>query len=154
MVDLRIVVVCFLFVVWWELYALSILWCYDVWLLVFLWSYFLFYFRRVCLSWSFVDWWMALLAPAVMTMSGAICQPRFRMSFIRFAYFVSFSIIFSGGNLSLQYVNSMNWIVTVELGCVGGGVLCGWFNTKSIFGIGCSGVWAWYGWMVWRSQSP
>ena len=55
--------------------------------------------------------------------------PHFLISSIGFGYFVYFSSIFFGGNLLLQYVNSMNWIMNVGLDslegtcCVGGLVL-------------------------------
>jgi hypothetical protein len=38
-------------------------------------------------------------------------------------YFSYFSNIFSRGNLTLQYVNSTNWIVTVGVGACGGGLI-------------------------------
>jgi hypothetical protein len=53
--------------------------------------------------------------------SRAVFHPLCVMSSIRVLYFSSFSRIFSGGNLSLQYVNSTNWIVTVGVGVCGGG---------------------------------
>jgi hypothetical protein len=66
---------------------------------------------------------MAPRAPAVMTISGVVFHPLCAMSFIRIFYFSYFSNIFSRGNLTLQYVNSTNWIVTVGVGACGGGLI-------------------------------
>jgi hypothetical protein len=59
---------------------------------------------------------MAPLGPALITIRGATVQPSLRMPFSRGAYLVSFSTIFSGGNQSLQYVNSTYWIVIYGVG--------------------------------------
>jgi hypothetical protein len=64
-------------------------------------------------------------APVVSTMSGFTFHPLALMSSIRPSYFAIFSLILSGENLSLQYVNSMNCTVSVELGWFGGSALYG-----------------------------
>ena len=75
------------------------------------------------------------LTPAVMTMSGSTLQPRFMMLFIRGLYFwILFSIV-SYGNLSLQYVNSMNCIVRLSDGFDGGLLLYGWPFIHRISGL-------------------
>ena len=48
------------------------------------------------------------LAPAVMTMSGSTFHPKFIMLFRRGWYFWVLFAIVSCGNMSLQYVNSIN----------------------------------------------
>jgi hypothetical protein len=71
----------------------------------------------------------------VITIRGAVDHPRCWISIIRGAYFLSFSIIFSSGNLSLQYVNSTNCMVMLGVGCEGGGWLCGWFSINRMSGF-------------------
>jgi hypothetical protein len=50
-------------------------------------------------------------------------------------------MIFSGGNLSLQYVNPMNCIIIFGIGCVGGGPSCGWFRTSRMSGLSLALHW-------------
>jgi hypothetical protein len=76
--------------------------------------------RKLCLSCVLVGWCMAPRAPAVMTISRAVFHPLCAISSIRVLYFSYFSRILSGGNQSLQYVNSTNWIVTVGVGACRG----------------------------------
>jgi hypothetical protein len=64
---------------------------------------------------------VAALAPAVMTISGSTFHPLLIIFFINGLYFYIFMIIVSYGILSLQYVNSMNCIVRLLFGSVGGG---------------------------------
>jgi hypothetical protein len=89
----------------------------------------------------FVSWCMAPQAPVVMTIRGAIIHSLFLMFSIRDAYLVSFSMIFSGTNLLLQYVNSINWMVIYGVGCVEGVLSCGWFSTSNIFGFSLALHW-------------
>jgi hypothetical protein len=77
--------------------------------------------RKLCLSCVLVAWCMAPRAPTVMTISGAVFHLLCAMSSIRVLYFSSFSRIFSGGNRSLQYVNSTNCIFIDGVGDCGGG---------------------------------
>jgi hypothetical protein len=62
-------------------------------------------------------------APIVSTMSGSTFHPLALMSSIRPSYFAVFSFILSSEYLSLQYMNSMNCTVSVELGWFGGSAL-------------------------------
>ena len=64
--------------------------------------------------------WDVALAPAVITISGSTFHPLFLMLSFSAWYFPSFKIIVSGENLSLQYVNSMNCILKLLLGFIGG----------------------------------
>ena len=57
---------------------------------------------------------VAALAPAVITMSGSVFHPRAAMFSISGLYFLSLASSVSGENLSLQYVNSMNCMVSVS----------------------------------------
>jgi hypothetical protein len=62
-------------------------------------------------------------APAVRTKSGSTFHPLALMSSIRPSYFIVFYSILFGEYLSLQYVNSINYIVNVGLGWYGGSEL-------------------------------
>ena len=62
---------------------------------------------------------VATLAPAVMTISGSTFQPLLTILSISGLYFSILRVIVSSGNLSLQYVNSMNCIVKLSLGSIG-----------------------------------
>ena len=59
------------------------------------------------------------LAPAVITISGSIFHYLFVIFSIKNSYFSIFAIIVSGENSSLQYVNSLNYIVRLLSGPVG-----------------------------------
>ena len=63
---------------------------------------------------------VAALAPAVMTISGSIFQPRVAMVSISGWYLLILASSVAGENLSLQYVNSINWMVIVWSIFVGG----------------------------------
>jgi hypothetical protein len=70
---------------------------------------------------SFIDGMcVAALAPAVITISGSIFQPRAAMLSINGWYLLVLASSVAGENLSLQYVNSMNCMVTVWSTFVGG----------------------------------
>jgi hypothetical protein len=56
---------------------------------------------------------VAALAPAVMTISGSIFQPRATMLSISGWYLLVLASSVAGENLSLQYVNSINCKVIV-----------------------------------------
>ena len=62
---------------------------------------------------------VAALAPAVITMSGSIFQPRAAMLSMSGLYLLALASSVSGENLSLQYVNSMNCMVRAWSMCVG-----------------------------------
>ena len=63
---------------------------------------------------SFIDGMcVAALAPAVITMSGSIFHPRATMFSISGLYLLALASSVSGENLSLQYVNSMNCMISV-----------------------------------------
>jgi hypothetical protein len=79
--------------------------------------------------------WVLPLALAVSVISGSTFQPLALMSLIKPRYLSVFSWILSGEYLSLQYVNSMNCIVSVELGSCGGFALYGWFRMHRISGL-------------------
>jgi hypothetical protein len=64
--------------------------------------------------------WDVALAPAMRTMTGATFQPCAWMSYINGLYLWILQSMASRGNRSLQKVNSMNCIVIVEVGAVGG----------------------------------
>ena len=70
---------------------------------------------------SFIDGMcVAALTPAVMTISGSIFQPKVAMFSISGWYLLVLASSVAGENLSLQYVNSINWMVTVWSIFVGG----------------------------------
>jgi hypothetical protein len=63
---------------------------------------------------SFIDGMcVAAMAPAIITMSGSIFQPRATMFSISGLYLLALASSVADENLSLQYVNSMNCMVTV-----------------------------------------
>ena len=70
---------------------------------------------------SFIDGMcVAALALAVITMSGSIFQPKATMFSISGLYLLALVSSVSGENLSLQYVNSMDCMVSVWSIFVGG----------------------------------
>jgi hypothetical protein len=79
--------------------------------------------RRLCFSCVFIAWGIALLAPTVIIIIGAVFHTCRLMSSISGLYFISLSIILSRENLSLQYVNLTNWMVTSCVGSCGGGLV-------------------------------
>jgi hypothetical protein len=80
-------------------------------------------------------------APAVSTKSRSTFHPLALISSIKPSYFNVFSFILSGEYLSLQYVNSMNCIVSVGLGWFGGSALYGWLHMQSMFGLNLALHW-------------
>ena len=76
--------------------------------------------------------WVLPQAPTVSVISGSTFQPLSFMSLISPRYLLVFSWILFGENLSLQYENSMNCIVSVRLGSCSGSALYGWFHMHSI----------------------
>jgi hypothetical protein len=69
--------------------------------------------------------WIAPLTPAVMVIKGLTFQPLFCMVLIRGSYLVCLWVRAPSGNLSWQYVNSINWIVWLGEGRMGVGVVVG-----------------------------
>jgi len=85
---------------------------------------------------SFIEgMWVVALAPDANTISGATCQPRAIISSMRGWYFVIFLSVVLVENRSLQYVNSMNCIVSSGVGVAGGGELYGWPKIQSMSGL-------------------
>jgi hypothetical protein len=62
-------------------------------------------------SWSMECSCIAPLTPAVMVMSGLAFHPLLYMVLINGSYLVCLCVRACSGNLSWQYVNSMNWII-------------------------------------------
>ena len=75
------------------------------------------------------------LAHATNTMSGVTFHPLAMMLLMSNWYFVVFLSRVSLENLSLQYVNSINCMVTSSVGVYGGGWLYGWPMTHSMSGL-------------------
>ena len=67
-----------------------------------------------------VETWDVALAPALRTMRGATFQPYAWMSRSKGLYLCCLRLIALRGKRSLQNVNSMNWMVIVGLGAIGG----------------------------------
>jgi hypothetical protein len=67
--------------------------------------------------------------------SGSTFQPLAFISLISPRYLSIFSWILFGEYLSLQYVNSMNCIVSMWLDSYGGSALYGWFRMHSMSGL-------------------
>ena len=57
--------------------------------------------------------------PAVMVMRGLVFHPFICIVLISGSYLVCFCVMACSGNLSWQYVNSMNWTVVVGDGSMG-----------------------------------
>ena len=74
-------------------------------------------FRLV--SFSMECSWIAPLTPAVMVIRGLTFHPLFCMVLMSGSYLVCLWVSASSGNLSWQYVNSMNWIVCLGEGSIG-----------------------------------
>ena len=64
---------------------------------------------------------MDALAHVVMTTNGSTFQPMLTTLSSSGLYYSILRVIVSFGILSLQYVNSMNCIVRLSLGSIGGG---------------------------------
>src|ERR1700738_2981921 len=76
-------------------------------------------FRLV--SFSMECSWIAPLTPAVMVIRGLTFHPLLCMVLMSGSYLVFLWVSASSGNLSWQYVNSMNWIVCLGEGSIGVG---------------------------------
>jgi hypothetical protein len=77
-------------------------------------------------SWSMECSWIApCITPAVMVIRGLIFHPLFCIVFISGSYLVCLCVRACFGNLSWQYVNSINWIVCVGDGSIG---VCIWLG--------------------------
>ena len=86
--------------------------------------------------------WMAPLTPAVIVISGLTFQPLFCMLLISGSYLVCLWVRASSGNLSWQYVNSINWIVWLVEGIMGVGV---WLWAPIMHNMsGFSLAWHWH----------
>ena len=68
---------------------------------------------------------IAPLNPVVIVIRGFVCHPLCRISLIKGSYLDCFRVMACYGNMSWQYVNSMNCIVCVCEGSKGVGV---WFG--------------------------
>ena len=64
---------------------------------------------------------VAALAPTVMTISKSTFHPLLIILYVSGLIFSIFMIIVLYGILSLQYVNSMNYVVRLSLGSISGG---------------------------------
>jgi hypothetical protein len=67
--------------------------------------------------------------PAVMVIRGFVFHPLLCMALISESYLACFCVMACSGNLSWQYVNSMNWIIFMCDGDKGVGV---WLGTPII----------------------
>ena len=95
-----------------------------------------------CVSRSFIEGLCVVpLALAVMTMSGSTFHPKFVMLSRRGWYFWVLFVIASCGNMSLQYVNSINWNVRLSDELDGGSLLCGCPLTHRIYGLNMALKW-------------
>ena len=72
---------------------------------------------------------MAPLTPAVMVMRGFVFHPLVLIALISGSYLACFCVMACSGNLSWQYVSSMNCIVCDCEGAMGVGV---WFWAPSM----------------------
>jgi hypothetical protein len=70
------------------------------------------------------------------------------MSLIKPKYLSVFSWILSGEYLSLQYVNSINCTVNVELGPFGASTLYGWFRIHRMSGLSLALHWHLCVWLL------
>ena len=75
---------------------------------------------------------MAPLTLAVMVIRGLVFHPLFCTVLINGSYFVCLCVRARLGNLSWQYVNSMNWVVIVGEGAIG---ICVWYSFSWINGV-------------------
>jgi hypothetical protein len=66
--------------------------------------------------------WVVALAPAVRTIRGAMFQPCEWMRFMNGWYLFVFKVIALWENLSLQELNSINWMNRVGLGWISHGL--------------------------------
>ena len=75
------------------------------------------------------------LAPAAITMRESIFHPSVLMSLISGWYFSILILMASCENLSLPYLNSINWIVILRSMWFGGGALYGSPLTQRMSGL-------------------
>jgi hypothetical protein len=87
-------------------------------------------------------------APTVSVSNGSTFQPFALMAFMNPWYFLVFSWILSVEYLSLQYVNSINCTVSVELGPVGGFALYGWLRMHNMSGFSLALHWHLCVWLL------
>ena len=64
--------------------------------------------------------WIAPCTPAIMVMTGWVFHPVCRMARFNGSYLACFCVVACSGNLSWQYVNSMNCTVWLGDGAIGG----------------------------------
>ena len=81
------------------------------------------------------------LAPATSTMSGATFHPLVMMLLMSSWYFVIFLLRVSVTNFSLQYVNSMKYMLNPVVGASGGGWLYGCPMTHNMSGLNLALQW-------------
>ena len=79
--------------------------------------------------------------PAVITMSGSTFQPKLAILSKSGWYFPIFLFIVSVEKRSLQYVNSINWMVISGLGVFGGDCPCGMPRTQRRSGLNLALQW-------------
>ena len=97
---------------------------------------------------------MAPLTPAVMVMRGLVFQPLFWMMLFSGSYLACLCVMACSGNLSWQYVNSMNWIVCSGEGDIGGCICFGAPSMHRMSGLSLARHWHGFGWQVhWSSHS-
>jgi hypothetical protein len=85
---------------------------------------------------------IAPLTPPVMVIRGFVFHPLLCMSLINGLYLACFCVMACYGNLSWQYMNSMNWIVFV---CDGNRAVKAWLGTCIIHRMyGLSLAWHWH----------
>jgi hypothetical protein len=85
---------------------------------------------------------IAPLTPAVMVIRGFIFYPLLCMVLISGSYLACFCVMACSGNLSWQYVNSMNCIIFVCDGARGVGMWLGTPKIHRMFGL--SLAWHWH----------
>jgi hypothetical protein len=78
---------------------------------------------------------IAPLTPPVMVIRGFVFHPLLCMSLINGLYLACFCVMACYGNLSWQYMNSMNWIVYLGDGDIGGCVCFGAPITHRMSGL-------------------
>ena len=90
----------------------------------------------------FIDeMYIVALALATNTMSGATFHPLVLMLMMSNWYFMVFLSRVSASNMSLQYVNSINCMVSFGAGVSRGGWLYGWPMTHSISSLSLAKQW-------------
>ena len=87
-------------------------------------------------------------APVVSVSNGSTFQPFALKASMSPWYFLVFSWILSREYLSLQYVNSLNCTMSVELGLVGGSTLYGWLWMHNMSGFSLALYWHLCVWLL------